>query len=81
MLCECLLENLEKQYLKNAEAVGVDVASSFEGREGTSADVFHFRHLQLAVETQTEPHASHIPSREKRQKLYRHPYGSGEAWK
>ena len=75
---------MEEQYLNDADAAGVDVASPFEGREGTSTDVFHFRHLQLAVsKTQAEPRALPIPSKEKRQKvkIYQHPHGSGEAWK
>ncbi len=77
---------MEKQYLQDAEPAGVDVTSSFEGREGTSVDVFHFRHLQLAVEVSTSamleaPNTSHIPLKQKRQKKYKHPYGSGDAWR
>lgn len=84
---------MEARYLEDAEAAGVDVASSFEGREGTSVDAFHFRHLQLAVEAQPltldqeqisrsqEPRASNAPPNPKRQKTFQHPYGSGETWR
>ncbi len=89
--CECLLENLENRYLGDAGAAGVDVASSFKGREGTSVDVFHFRHLQLAVEAST-------PALEKERPPLRHraltphrnrsarnrnqrPHGSGDTWR
>ncbi len=83
---------MEKLYIHDAKGAGVDVTSSFEGREGTSVDVFHFRHLQLAAEASTfaleqrqaslqTPDASRTPSKQKRQKTYLHPYGSGDAWR
>ena len=84
---------MEAQYLEDAEAAGIDVTSSFEGREGTSIDAFHFRHLQLAVEAQPltpdqeqtshsqEPCASNAPPKPKRQKIFQHPYGSGDTWR
>lgn len=93
--CECRLENMEKQYIIDAEAAGVDVTSSFEGREGTSVDAFHSRHLQLAMIAQplsfdqegssssnnSEPPAYDILSKPKSRKKFMHPYGSGEAWR
>ena len=93
MRCECLLESLEEQYIDEAKAAGVDLTSSFEGREGTSVDAFHFRHLQSAVKARTpgqdqeqntlfqEPYAPHNPLKGRRQKTLLYPYGSGEAWR
>ena len=84
---------MEERYIADAEAAGVDVTSSFPGREGTSTDAFHFRHLQLAVEAQTSmlerghnslfkaPDTSQKPSKERHLKKFQHPHGSGEAWR
>ncbi len=46
---------MEGQYVEDAQAGGVDVTSSFEGREGTSVDVFDICHLQLAVSSHSHP--------------------------
>ena len=86
---------MEQQYLDDAEAAGVDVTSSYEGREGTSVDVFNVCHLQLAVSARTHPLQSNqglasafeesrthdIPSKRKSQKKFKHPHGLGEAWR
>lgn len=96
MRCDCQLGSLVSQYIQEAAAAGVDVASEYKGRDDTSVDVFHVRHLEIAVTNEEPPdraldqgktHSKEVEASEdrphaaKRQKTLKYPHGSQESWR